>query len=151
MKTRMNPYAVAREGIAALQGVEKYISESGLEHGLLHLIKTRVSQMNGCAFCLHMHTMDARAGGESEKRLHLLPAWRETTMYTPRERAALGWAEALTDIAEGHAPDGVFEEARAQFSEKELADLSIAIAMINSWNRLAIGMRSRHPDDKPLS
>jgi AhpD family alkylhydroperoxidase len=150
MKTRMNPYAVAGEGIAALQGVEKYVSESGLEHGLLHLIKTRVSQMNGCAFCLHMHTKDARVGGESEKRLHLLPAWRESTMYTPRERAALAWAEGLTDIANGHASDDLYEEARAQFSEKELADLSIAIAMINSWNRLAIGMRSRHPDDKPL-
>jgi AhpD family alkylhydroperoxidase len=151
MKTRMNPYAVAGEGIAALLGVEKYVGESGLEHGLLHLIKTRVSQMNGCAFCLHMHTKDARAGGESEKRLYLLPAWRESTMYTLRERAALAWAEALTDITNGHAPDHVFEEARSQFSEKELADLSIAVAMINGWNRLAIGTRSHHPDDKPLT
>jgi len=148
MKTRLNPYTAAGEGIQALLGVEKYIHGCGLEPPLIHLVKTRVSQMNGCAYCLHMHTGEARRDGESEVRLHLLSAWRESVMYTPRERAALGWAEALTDIANGHADDAVYDEARAQFSEKELADLTIAIMMINGWNRLAIGCRSRHPEDR---
>lgn len=148
MKQRINAYAVAGDGIAALLGVEKYVNESGLEHGLLHLVKTRASQMNGCAYCLHMHTSDARAGGESEARLYLLPAWRESAMYTARERAALAWTEAVTAVADGHVSDAVYDEARAAFSEKELADLTIAVAMINAWNRLAIAARSRHPNDK---
>jgi len=149
MKQRINPYATSGEGIQALLGVEKYVFASGIEHSLLHLIKIRVSQINGCAYCLHMHTKDARDGGENEVRIYLLDAWRESALYTVRERAALAWAEALTKITEGHAPDAVFEEARAQFSEKELADISIAIAMINAWNRLAIGARSVHPNDRP--
>ncbi|MDZ4865855.1 MAG: carboxymuconolactone decarboxylase family protein [Alphaproteobacteria bacterium] len=148
MKQRFNAYAVAGGGVAALVGVEKYVNESGLEHGLLHLIKTRASQMNGCAYCLHMHTSDARAGGESEARLYLLPAWRESAMYTPRERAALAWTEAMTAVADGNVSDAVYEEVRAQFSEKELADLTIAVAMINAWNRIAVASRSRHPHDK---
>lgn len=148
MKQRINAYALAPEGLNALVAVEAYLSSCGLEHGLLHLIKTRVSQINGCAYCLHMHTKDARDGGESETRLYLLDAWHESALYSPRERAALGWAEALTNIRVGHAPDAVYEEARSQFSEKELADLSIAIAMINCWNRLAIGSRTVHPNDR---
>jgi AhpD family alkylhydroperoxidase len=148
MKQRFNAFAVAGGGVAALVGVEKYVNESGLEHGLLHLIKTRASQMNGCAYCLHMHTSDARAGGESEARLYLLPAWRESVMYTPRERAALAWTEAVTAVADGNVSDAVYDEARAQFSEKELADLTIAVAMINAWNRIAVASRSRHPHDK---
>lgn len=148
MKQRFNIYAAAGDGLQALLAVEKYIAGSGLEHALLHLIKTRVSQINGCAYCLHMHTSDARAGGESEARLYLLSAWRESALYSPRERAALAWAEALTNITDGHASDAVYEEVRAQFSENELADLSIAIVMINSWNRLAIGARSVHPNDR---
>jgi alkylhydroperoxidase family enzyme len=106
--------------------------------------------MNGCAYCLHMHSKDARAGGESEQRLYLLDAWRESVMYTPRERAALAWTEALTDITNGHADDAVYEEVRGSFSEKEVADLTVAIMMINGWNRLAIGCRSRHPEDKAV-
>lgn len=149
MKQRIGYSALMGEGLQALQAVEKYVFASGLEHSLLHLVKTRVSQINGCANCLHMHTKDARAAGETEVRLYLLDAWRESALYTPRERAALTWAEALTKITEGHAPDAVYEEARAQFSEKELADLSIAIAMINGWNRLAIGFRIVHPNDRP--
>jgi AhpD family alkylhydroperoxidase len=150
MKQRMNAYAVAPEGIKALQSVEAYLAASGLDHGLMHLLKMRVSQINGCAYCLHMHSSDARKGGEREERLYLLDAWEESTMFTPRERAALAWAEALTNIKEGHAPDAVFELARSEFSEKELADLSIVIAMINAWNRLAIGTRQVHPHDRPV-
>jgi AhpD family alkylhydroperoxidase len=147
MKQRLNPFTVAPEGVTALTNVEKYIQKSGLDHRLIALINTRVSQINGCAYCLHMHTKEARELGESETRLHLLDAWHESNLYSPRERAALGWAESLTKIAATHAPDEVYEAARAQFSEKELADLSILIAMINAWNRLAIGARAVHPGD----
>src|SRR5262245_47018487 len=120
MKQRINPYKTSGEGIQALVAVEKYLFASGLEHSLLHLVKIRASQMNGCAYCLHLHTKDARDGGETEARIYLLDAWRESAMYTPRERAALAWAETLTNIQDGHAPDAAYEEARAQFSEKEL-------------------------------
>jgi AhpD family alkylhydroperoxidase len=148
MKQRINAYAVAPDGLKALLGVEEYVARSGLEHNLLHLVKMRVSQINGCAYCLHMHSSDARKGGETEARLYLLDAWEESALYTPRERAALAWAEALTNIKEGHVPDAVYELARSQFSEKELADLSIAIAMINAWNRLAVSSRQVHPHDR---
>ncbi len=147
MKQRLNPFAVAPEGFSALSGVEKYLQGCGLDHKLQLLVKTRVSQINGCAYCLHMHTEDARKLGETEARLYLLDAWRESNLYTARERAALAWAESLTHIAETHAPDAVYDEARRNFSEKELADLSIVIAMINAWNRLSIGSRAVHPGD----
>jgi AhpD family alkylhydroperoxidase len=104
-------------------------------------------QMNGCAYCLHMHTEEAHEVGESSMRLYLLDAWRESNLYSQRERAALAWAETLTKIAATHAPDDAYGEAREQFSEKELADLSISIAMINAWNRLCIGVRAEHPSD----
>jgi AhpD family alkylhydroperoxidase len=148
MAQRLNPYTVAPDGVAALRAVEKYLPSCGLDQRLIALVKTRVSQINGCAYCLHMHTEDARKLGESDVRLHLLDAWRESNLYSPRERAALAWAESLTHIAATHAPDPIYDEARRQFSEKEVADLSIAIAMINAWNRLAIGMRSAHPADR---
>jgi len=147
MTQRMNAYAVAPEGLAALVGIEKYLEKSGLDHRLVLLVKIRASQINGCAYCLHMHTEDARKLGESETRIYLLDAWRESQLYSARERAALSWTEALTNIRDTHAPDEVFEEARRHFSEKELADLSIAIAMINAWNRLSIGSRAAHPSD----
>ncbi len=147
MKQRMNAFSAAPEGLAALTGVETYIQKCGLDHKLLALVKTRVSQINGCAYCLHMHTEEARKLGESEVRLYLLNAWHESNLYSARERAALAWAESLTDIAATHAPDDDYEDARRHFSEKELADLSIAIAMINAWNRLAIGSRAAHPAD----
>jgi AhpD family alkylhydroperoxidase len=150
MTQRINTYAVAGPAIAGFLAVEKYLHESGLEHRLLHMIKTRASQMNGCAYCLHMHTSDARAAGESDVRLHLLPAWRESTMFTPRERAALAWVEAITAITDGHAGDDVYAELRAHFSEKEVADLTIASAIINAWNRIAIAMRTHHPHDKAV-
>jgi AhpD family alkylhydroperoxidase len=114
---------------------------------LILLVKIRVSQINGCAYCLHMHTEHARKLGETDMRLHLLDAWQESHLYSPRERAVLAWAESLTKIADTHAPDDIYEVARSQFSEKELADLSIAIAMINAWNRLCIGTRAEHPSD----
>jgi len=145
MAQRMNAFTLAPGGFAALVAVEKYLHTCDLAPKLLALVKTRVSQINGCAYCLHMHTEDARKLGESERRLYLLDAWRESNLYSPRERAALTWAESLTAIAATHAPDDVYEEARSQFSEKELTDLSIAIAMINAWNRLCIGARSVHP------
>ena len=147
MKQRLNPSAVSPEGFAALLAVEKYLQTCGLDHRLAALVKTRVSQINGCAYCLHMHTEEARKLGESDTRLHLLDAWRESNLYDARERAALAWAESLTHIAVTHAPDAAYEEARRHFSEKELADLSIAIAMINAWNRLTIGARIVHPHD----
>lgn len=147
MTQRLNAIALAPEGYAALQAVEAYLEKCGLDHRLVLLIKTRVSQINGCAYCLHMHTADVRKLGESEKRLYLLDAWQESALYSARERAALAWAESLTHIAATHAPDDVFEEVRRHFSEKEIADLSIAIAMINAWNRLAIGIRAVHPGE----
>jgi len=145
----MDPLKTAPEGVAALIGVETYLQKSGLDHRLDLLIKVRVSQINGCGYCLHMHTQDARKAGETEARLYLLDAWYESNLFSPRERAALAWAESLTRIAKTHAPDDVYEGARKYFSEKELADLSIAIAMINAWNRLAIGARTVHPADLP--
>jgi AhpD family alkylhydroperoxidase len=144
---RLNPFTAAPEGVAALVKVEDYVRASGLEPRLVALVRTRVSQMNGCAYCLHMHTEEALQAGEQEVRLHVLDAWRESAMYSERERAALNWAESLTNIAQTHAPDQAYEQARGQFSDKELADLSIAIAMINGWNRLAIGSRATHPAD----
>ena len=147
MKQRINPLTAAPDGVAALVNIETYLQKSGLDHKLLALVKTRVSQLNGCAYCLHMHTEEAHKLGETDMRLHLLDAWRESQLYSARERAALAWAESLTNIQATHAPDDVYEEARKQFSEKELANLSIAIAMINAWNRLSIGSRAVHPAD----
>jgi AhpD family alkylhydroperoxidase len=129
--------------------MEAYIAKSGLEPSLVHLVKMRASQINGCAYCLDMHSKDARAEGETEQRLYLLDAWRESPFYSARERAALAWTESLTLIAQTHAPDEAFEEVRAQFSEKELADLTLAIVAINGWNRLAIGFRSEPGAYKP--
>lgn len=144
---RLDPYKTSPEGVAALVNVERYVERSGLDRKLVLLLNVRVSQMNGCAFCLHMHTQDALAAGELPERLYLLDAWRESAMFTARERAALDWAESLTNIAETHAPDAVFAELKLHFTQKEMADLSIAIAMINAWNRLAIGGRAQHPAD----
>jgi len=141
MKQRIEMHKAAPAAYEAMRTLSKYTGECGLEASLLELVKIRASQINGCAFCLHMHARDARKLGETEMRIHLLPAWRESPGYTDRERAALAWTEALTLITEGHAPDAVYEEVRAQFSEEEIAKLSLAIAVINSWNRLAVGMR----------
>ena len=129
----------------ALIAITKAVAATGIEPSLIELVKIRASQINGCAFCLHMHTTDARRQGEAEMRLHLLSAWREAPVYTERERAALAWTEALTLIAETHAPDADYEAMRAQFSEAEAVNLTMLIGAINAWNRVAIGFRAIHP------
>ena len=151
MKERMNIQTAAPEAMKPLLGLQRYTESCGLEKSLLELVKIRASQINGCAFCLEMHTREARAMGESDVRMHLLSAWRESPLYTPRERAALAWTEALTRVADTHAPDDVYEEARAHFTEKELANLSVAISMINVWNRLQVGFRALHPVQKEVA
>jgi AhpD family alkylhydroperoxidase len=142
MKPRIEYRKVAPGVTAAMSGLERYVSECGLEPSLLELVKLRASQINGCAYCIDMHTKDARARGETEQRLYALSVWRETPFYTDRERAALAWTEALTLIADSHAPDNVCETALQQFAEKELANLTLAIIAINGWNHLAIGFRT---------
>ena len=143
MEPRLNFYKAAPEGITAMRGLEHYINQSsGLEPSLRELIKIRASQINGCAYCIDMHTRDARAAGETEQRLYGLSAWRETPFYSDRERAALEWTEAITLIADTHAPDDVFERVRQHFSEEEMVTLTLAIVAINGWNRFAIGFRS---------
>ncbi len=129
------------EGVHALIELERTIKSSGLEPSLVELVKTRASQLNGCAFCIDMHTKDARAAGETEQRLYALSAWEETPFFTPRERAALAWTEAITNIQNGHAPDALYEEVRKHFSEQEIVRLTFAIAQINFWNRVAISFR----------
>jgi AhpD family alkylhydroperoxidase len=123
----------------ALLGVENYIHETGLEHSLLELVKLRASQINGCGYCVDMHTSDARKAGESERRLYAVAVWRETPFFSPRERAALAWTEALTRLSQQPPLDAEFAALREHFSEREMVDLSLAIAAINSWNRLAVG------------
>ena len=143
MKPRIDfqKYAPAGAG-QAMFGLEKHIRSCGLEHSLLHLMKVRASQINGCAYCIDMHTKDARAEGETEQRLYALSAWRETPFFTERERAALEWTEALTLIARNDVPDDLYERVRRQFSETELVNLSLAVVTINGWNRLAIPFRA---------
>lgn len=145
MTERLHLLQISSEGIDALRNVEAYIARSDIEPELADLVRMRVSQINGCAFCLDMHSHDARKRGETEQRLYLLDAWRETSLYSDRERAALAWAEALTGISETHAPDADYEELREHFSDKEIVDLSIAIGMINLWNRLSIANRTSLP------
>ncbi|MEO0997162.1 MAG: carboxymuconolactone decarboxylase family protein [Pseudomonadota bacterium] len=141
---RISAYAAAPNAMEAMQHVENYLADCGLEPSLAELVKMRVSQTNGCAFCLSLHSTDARRGGETEQRLYLLSAWRESSLYTPRERAALAWAEALTSVASTHAPDAVFGEAREHLTDEELTNLTLLVCQINSWNRFAIGFRYRH-------
>lgn len=145
MTPRLNFYKASPDAIAAMLALSNFTANCGLEHSLLELVKTRASQINGCAFCIHMHTRDARAAGETEERLYLLSAWRESPLYTPRERAALAWTEAVTLIARSNAPDADYAEMRRHFSEDEAVKLTLAINVINSWNRLAIAFRSIHP------
>jgi AhpD family alkylhydroperoxidase len=133
----------------AMLGMESYVRQCGLEHALLELVKTRVSQINGCAYCLDMHTKDARAAGETEQRLYLLAAWRETTFYSERERAALAWAEALTQLSGNEVSDELYSQVRRHFDEKSTVDLTLAIVTINGWNRLAIPFRSEAGSYQP--
>ncbi len=145
MKARLNPYQAAPDAMKAVGALEAYVQGSGLEPALIDLVKTRASQINGCAFCLHMHTREARARGETEERLYLLDAWRESPLYSERERAALAWTESVTLVAQTRVPDAVYEEVRRSFSEAELVKLTVLVTAINAWNRIAISFRSVHP------
>jgi AhpD family alkylhydroperoxidase len=142
MTSRIQPGKAAPGVYAAMRGLEQYVRGCGLEPALLELVRMRASQINGCAYCLDMHSKDARAGGETEQRLYVLDAWREAPFYTARERAALAWTEALTLVSDSHVPDNVYLEACHQFSDAELANLSLAVVAINGWNRLAVAFRS---------
>ena len=142
MEPRIDYLKSARGAYHALLGIEHYLQQCGLEESLQNLIKLRVSQINGCAYCIDMHWKDLRASGEGEQRLYGLDAWEESPYYTERERAALAWAESVTNIQEGHVPDGVFERVKEFFNDKELADLTLAVTAINSWNRLSIAART---------
>jgi AhpD family alkylhydroperoxidase len=148
---RIDVTKVAPEAYQAMAGLQRYVRQSGLEPPLLELVRMRASQINGCAYCIDMHSKDARAAGESEQRLYALDAWRETPFYTDRERAALAWSEAVTLVSEGHVPDEVYEFARKQFSEKEIVDLTLAVAEINAWNRIAISLRAVPGTYQPAS
>jgi AhpD family alkylhydroperoxidase len=142
MKARLNPYQAAPDTMKAVTALEAQIQASGLEQSLIDLVKTRASQINGCAFCINMHTHEARSRGESEERLYLLNAWHESPVYTDRERAALAWTDAVTLVSQTHVPDDVYAEVRQHFSETELVNLTVAIGAINLWNRVAISFRS---------
>jgi AhpD family alkylhydroperoxidase len=142
MEPRIDSRRHAQEAQKAMYALEKYLAECGLEHRLIHLMKMRASQINGCAYCIDMHSKDARALGETEQRLYELDAWRETPFYSDRERAALAWTEAITLVSETHVPDSVYEELRKCFNEKEIVDLTFVVTTINAWNRLAIALRA---------
>lgn len=148
MKPRLDYFAAAPDVMQGMLEMEKRVRSSGLEHSLIHLVKTRASQINGCAYCIHMHTQDARAHGETEERLYLLDAWRESPLYSERERAALAWTEALTLVAQTHAPDDAYQPLKEHFREDEIVKLTLLITTINAWNRIAIGFRSVHPVGK---
>src|SRR6516162_3341337 len=144
---RLSPAKISPDGYKTLVGVESYLNRSGLDHRLSLLVKMRASQINGCAYCLDMHSREARRAGESEQRLYVLDAWHESSLYSPRERAALAWTEAVTRIADTHAPDALYEELRGHFSDKEIVDLTVLVGLTNLWNRLAIGLRYQHATD----
>jgi len=142
MQPRIDYGAAAPAARDAVLALENYVRHCGLERSLLELVRLRASQINGCAYCIDMHTKDARAEGETEQRLHALSAWRETPFYSDRERAALAWTEAITLVNRDHVPDDVYQETRRHFGEKEIVDLTLAVIAINSWNRLAISFRA---------
>lgn len=145
MTPRFNAFKVAPALTKALLDVEKALAESGLEHSLAELVRLRASQINGCSFCIHMHVVDARAHGEDDLRIIMLDGWRESPLFTDRERAALAWTESLTKISKTHAPDADYELVQSQFSEAEIVALSVLIGQINNWNRLQIAARVVHP------
>lgn len=154
MESRLDYRRFNQEPLQALLAMEKYITGCGLDHKLIHLLKLRASQINGCAYCIDMHSIDARAAGETEQRLYALDAWRETPFYDARERAALEWIEAVTLVAQTRVPDHVYEEAKRQFTEQEIVDLTYLAATINAWNRLSIALRSlpgRYRSAKPTA
>lgn len=146
MEPRLNYAAASPDAMKAMMALEGAVRKLGIEQALIELIKLRASQINGCAFCVDMHTADARKAGETERRLHNVIVWRETPFFTPRERAALAWTEALTLISKTHAPDSDYEDLRAHFTESEMVNITMVIAAINCWNRLAIGFRNMPKD-----
>jgi AhpD family alkylhydroperoxidase len=150
LKPRLNCDKASPGAMNAMLTFGKYLQNTALESSLRNLVLIRASQINGCAYCLDMHTKDARAGGESEQRLYLIAGWREAPIYTERERAALAWTEAVTLVADSHVPDEVYEEARRHFSEKDLVDLTVAIIAINGWNRLNVSFRTIAGSYKPM-
>jgi AhpD family alkylhydroperoxidase len=149
MKSRIDINRVPPQMLKAMFALGAQVEASGLEHPLLELVKMRASQINGCAFCIDMHTKDARAAGETEQRLYLLDAWRETSLYSERERAALAWTEAVTRVTDGHVPDDVYAEVSEHFDEQEIVALTLAIATVNSWNRLNIALRTEAGGYRP--
>ena len=149
MKPRINFMQVSGKALQSLLGINAVIEEGGLDEKLLHLIELRASQINGCAYCIDMHSKDARAAGDTEQRLYGLNAWRESPYYTDRERAALEWTEAVTLVSSTGVPDSAYEAVRAQFSEREIAFLTLAVSMINTWNRLNVALRTVPGDYKP--
>lgn len=142
MEQRINALVKGQGALKAMLGLSTYLAKSSIEKNLLHLIEYRVSQINGCAYCLDMHSKDLRHAGETEQRIYTIAAWRETPFFSARERAALAWAESVTLLENGHVPNDVYEEVRKEFSEEELIDLTLAVATINSWNRLNIAFRT---------
>jgi len=150
MTQRLNAFAVAPKAFEPLVALGPLVEASSLEHALIELVKIRASQINGCANCLHMHTADTLKAGERVERIVLLDAWRESAMYSPRERAALAWTEALTHIAQAHPSDADYEAVAAAFSDEEIVYLTVLITAINSWNRIAVGFGVHHPNDARL-
>ena len=142
MERRFDYQKFSPEPVQAMRAIEKYIAGCGLDHKFVHLLKLRASQINGCAFCIDMHSIDAREAGETEQRLYALNAWRDTPFFSDRERAGLAWVEALTLVSESHVSDDVYDEARRHFSEKEIFDLTFIASTINAWNRIAVASRT---------
>jgi len=147
MQARLNPLKTCPKAYEAVRALNAYVQTCGLEHSLLELVKIRASQINACAFCIDMHVKVARKAGETEQRLHLLSAWRESSLFSERERAALAWTESLTRIADTHAPDSDYAALKAQFTDEEMVKLSVAIGLINVWNRLMAGFQVAHAVD----
>jgi len=145
MKARLDPIGTAAADLQPMLKLSESVHASGLERSLIELVKIRASQINGCAYCIHMHTAEARRAGESEEAIYLLDAWRESPIYSDRERAALAWTEALTRVADTHAPDEDYARLDEHFSDAEKVKLTLLIGVINTWNRIAIGFRSVHP------
>ena len=149
MQARFNFYKASPEAYEAVSALEKFVQTSGLEKRLIHLIKLRASIINGCAYCVDMHVKEARHSGLSEQWINLMSAWKESPVYDARERAVLGWVDAVTNLAQTGAPDDAYEALKAHFTEEEMTKITVAIGTINVWNRLAVGFRSQHPIDKP--
>ncbi|MGO4835934.1 carboxymuconolactone decarboxylase family protein [Rhizobiaceae sp. 2RAB30] len=145
MGPRLNPFEAAPDAMKAMLALDGTVRKLGIDEQLYWLVKIRASQINGCAYCIHMHTREGRAAGISEDRMHLLSAWRESPLYSAKERAALAWTDALTLLPETGAPDDVFKALQAEFGPKEIVDLTVLIGTINVWNRIAVGFRSLHP------